>query len=147
MLCKAETEDLPFVADLLNRPENLDRLGGWDLAALSKAHVSSDHAIYLWRDATGPLGMIWLRDVQSPRIKIEEFAATRPGSGIGTRLLQAAIAALPAVPVWLNVAEDNLEAQRFYQRQGFTVFARAETLWQRRAGAPVGVLQMERTPT
>lgn len=147
MLCKASTEDLPFVVDLLNRPENLDRLGGADVAALSDVIADPDQAIFLWRADTAPAGMIWLRGTTSTRIKIEEFAVDRPGSGIGARLLQAAISALPPVTVWLNVAEDNLGAQRFYQRLGFGVFARAETLWQRRVGGPVAVLQMERNPT
>lgn len=146
MLSQAGSQDLPFVAGLLNRPDNLSRLGGWPDAALAATLTDPNQGLYLWRAADGPAGMIWLRDLRSGRIKIEEFAVNRPGRGIGALLLQAVIATLPRVPIWLNVAEDNLDAQRFYTRQGFTVLARADTLWQRRAGDPVGVLRMERNP-
>ena len=130
----AGAADLPFVAGLLNRPENLDRLGGWDIPALAAALTDPDQRLWLWRVGTSPAGMLWLRGATSARPKIEEFAVDRPGTGCGSALLGAVLSTLPGKTVCLNVAEDNLAAQRFYTRHGFAVCDRADTLWQRRRG-------------
>ena len=50
----------------------------------------------------------------------------RERSGIGTRLLDAAIAAARdagCTVVWLTTTNDNLDALRFYQRRGFRLCA------------------------
>jgi len=46
------------------------------------------------------------------------------GAGISTALMEAALnraAAMPAKSVWLGVNQQNLRAQRFYAKHGFTV--------------------------
>ena len=48
--------------------------------------------------------------------------ATPERAGIGTRLLEVAIAAARGAgctTVWLTTTNDNLDALRFYQRRGF----------------------------
>ncbi len=54
--------------------------------------------------------------------ELTAIAADPPAHGIGTRLLDAVVAAARAAgcaSVWLTTTNDNLDALRFYQRRGF----------------------------
>ena len=54
--------------------------------------------------------------------EIVAIAAEPRGTGVGSRLLDAAVEAARAAgcaSVWLTTTNDNLDALRFYQRRGF----------------------------
>jgi ribosomal protein S18 acetylase RimI-like enzyme len=60
------------------------------------------------------------------RCEITSIDATPQRAGIGTSLLDAAIAAARregCTAVWLTTTNDNIDALRFYQRRGFRLSA------------------------
>ena len=64
--------------------------------------------------------------IAGPRCEIVTIDASPERSGIGTRLLDAAIVAARdggCAVVWLTTTNDNLDALRFYQRRGFRLSA------------------------
>src|SRR5262245_46923508 len=64
--------------------------------------------------------------VDGPRCEIVSIDAMPERAGIGTRLLEAAIAAARGAgctTVWLTTTNDNLDALRFYQCRGFRLLA------------------------
>jgi ribosomal protein S18 acetylase RimI-like enzyme len=63
---------------------------------------------------------------EGSRCEIVSIDASPERAGIGTRLLDAAIAAARdagCTVVWLTTTNDNLDALRFYQRRGFRLCA------------------------
>jgi ribosomal protein S18 acetylase RimI-like enzyme len=60
--------------------------------------------------------------IEGERCEIASIDAEPEHAGIGTRLLEAVLAAARAAgctTVWLTTTNDNLGALRFYQRRGF----------------------------
>jgi ribosomal protein S18 acetylase RimI-like enzyme len=51
--------------------------------------------------------------------EIEALAATQPGAGVGTALVEALRARVGTLPIRVVTTNDNLRALRFYQRRGF----------------------------
>lgn len=54
------------------------------------------------------------------------ISSTRPGIGIGTRLIKAVTQAAQEAGckrIWLITTNDNLDALRFYQKRGFRLVA------------------------
>jgi ribosomal protein S18 acetylase RimI-like enzyme len=76
-----------------------------------------------------PIGLL-LHDPDDGRGEAELAALATPvrGAGGGTALVRALAARIPDRPIWLVTTNDNLDALRFYQREGY----RLRTL---RAGA------------
>lgn len=98
----------------------------------AEAVVAHDEAMYPARHP----GFVALRDGaiaghvsyrrEGTRCEIVSIDAQPPHEGIGSRLLDAAIAAARAEGcevVWLTTTNDNLDALRFYQRRGFRISA------------------------
>ena len=64
--------------------------------------------------------------VSAERCEITSIDASPKRSGIGSRLLEAALGAAARAgcsQVWLTTTNDNLDALRFYQRRGFRLAA------------------------
>jgi len=68
--------------------------------------------------------LVWHRE--SDAVEVVSLAATAPGRGVGTALLDSAVVTarrLGARRLWLITTNDNLPALRFYQRRGLRLVA------------------------
>jgi ribosomal protein S18 acetylase RimI-like enzyme len=76
-------------------------------------------------DAGGIVGLVTYR-VEGDAGEIVTLDSLRPGTGLGTALLSAAVDAARLAGcrrAWLITTNDNLNALRFYQKRGFHLFA------------------------
>lgn len=138
MLRPAGAADIPAMRAIFDAPGNLDKLEGYSAAQIEAALTDPGHLLFVWENAGVLAGFIWLTGLDAPdgRAKIEEFAAARPGAGLGKRLLEAALARpeLDGKAIWLKVAADNAGAIRFYERFGFVLTGIEPGVWHRRSG-------------
>lgn len=150
MLRPARTADIKAMRAIFDAPDNLDKLEGYSAAQIEAALADPGQFLLVWEDAGALAGFIWLTGLDAPdgRAKIEEFAAARPGTGLGKRLLETALKhpALTGKAIWLKVAADNAGAIRFYKRHGFTPTQLQPAAWSRRSGDMADALSMERRP-
>ncbi|MGB3316412.1 MAG: GNAT family N-acetyltransferase [Albidovulum sp.] len=149
MLRPAASVDLDFVQDLLNRPENLDRLAAYDSDALHSALTDPAWRLVIWDEGGEDAGFALLSQVVSGgKAKLEELAIDRPGGGHGSKLMNALFDDLRELGVsglWLYVVPENYRAISFYRRCGFHPVDGPTKLWRRRSGPPVEPIRMERT--
>lgn len=148
MLRLATPADLPLIQTVLNDPGNLDKLEGYDDAALRAAMEQPESWIYVWEEAGVWSGFCWLRLAQGA-VKVEEFGVLHPGQGVGRRFFEALLDQVTAEHgghIWLAVAADNAAAIRFYERFGFTQTLVKKAAWARRAGSVADAVMMERVP-
>jgi ribosomal protein S18 acetylase RimI-like enzyme len=101
------------IANMLERiyaPDNLMR------------EVKSGHRFWIAADHGEPVGYISAyKEKGAIWIKKLYLDASAQGKGIGARMVEAAVASfLPAREMRLLVHRENLPAQRFYDRLGFT---------------------------
>lgn len=141
MLRTARRDDVAFIQTILNAPDNLGKLEGYDDATLETAITDSGARVFVWEEAGDLLGFCWL-NADAEGWKVEEFGVASPGGGVGSRFFRSVLAAIDTDGLWLAVAADNEPAIRFYERFGFAVTARRSELWQRRAGTPVAPVIM-----
>lgn len=135
MLRNADPSDLRFIQSILNAPENLDKLEGYDDDVVAHAIANPDAPIFIWQGRQNPDGFCWL-SLAEDSIKIEEFGVATPGGGIGSAFFTAILDhyAQDPRPLWLAVAADNTAAIRFYQRFNFTPTETRPAAWHRRKG-------------
>ena len=76
---------------------------------------------FVAEDEGGPVGLLTYV-LQDDACEIVTIDALDEGRGIGTALIDAA-KALGSQRLWLITTNDNARAQRFYERQGFTLVA------------------------
>jgi ribosomal-protein-alanine N-acetyltransferase len=97
-------------------------------------------------DAAGlPVGFVVLRHAGSEAeiVSIGVDPGRRRG-GVGAALLTAAVEAAGLVPLFLEVAEDNLPARALYRRAGFAAVGRRRAYYARPGGASVDAIVMRR---
>ena len=122
---KASKADLPFIM-ATERTKGYDTLvGRWDetkhLAAIDDDH----YAYFVAKDGETPVGFSIVRDWASPeRVTcVKRIAVSRPGNGLGRRLLSEVVHAIfrdtDAHRVWLGVFPENERARRAYEAVGF----------------------------
>lgn len=145
MINLATPDDLSQIQQILNKPENLDKLEGYPDQAVLDAITSDNARVLVWKEAGSWSGFCWL-SVSDAGTKIEEFGVTAPGEGIGARFFKAILedfrsTKLPA-PLWLIVAGDNRGAFRFYERFGFVTFEVNKAAWKRRKGPVADAVKM-----
>jgi ribosomal protein S18 acetylase RimI-like enzyme len=112
---------------LVRRLRDEDR--GWvrgEAVALWGARVVVAHGVvyepaslegFVAQDGGRPVGLLTYR-VENDACEIVTIDAFEPGRGIGTALLDA-VRSLDHRRLWLVTTNDNLRAQRFYERAGF----------------------------
>jgi ribosomal protein S18 acetylase RimI-like enzyme len=96
----------------------------WDeaMAANGELFYPADHEGFIAGDWDG---LITYR-IRDGRCEVTLLEALREGEGIGSALLDAAVAAArdaACTSVWLVTTNDNLHAFAWYERKGFTVVA------------------------
>jgi DNA-3-methyladenine glycosylase I len=72
-----------------------------------------------------PIGLLTYR-IDGNSCEVMTLNSLRPGSGIGTELLETlktAAAEAGYKRLWLITTNDNVEALKFYQKRGFRLFA------------------------
>lgn len=145
MIRLARPDDIAFIKSLIDAPQNLDKLEGYDMATLRAALDDGGSTVLIWQPANQPEGFAWLRNT-AQGTKLEELAMARPGGGMGAAFLAAIrgwLAGRGATRFWLNVAADNDGAIRFYQRAGFRRGKVTSAVWQRRRGPVADALCMD----
>jgi len=137
-----ETHDAAFLHTLMNHPALMERLhqpptslADWQ-EAIQLWHSDPDEEGCIVTMADQPIGWFAVNDLLSPeRIPYIKMAALLPeyqNQGLGRRVvtqlcdwLQAQ--GYPAVRLFTD--QDNLRAQRCYQRSGFRIIAALEEPW------------------
>jgi ribosomal protein S18 acetylase RimI-like enzyme len=74
-------------------------------------------------ETDGALIGILTYDPQPDECELVALIAAVRGSGIGRALVAALRERIPDRPIWLVTTNDNVDALRFYQRQGFRLRA------------------------
>jgi ribosomal protein S18 acetylase RimI-like enzyme len=76
---------------------------------------------FVAEDEGGPVGLLTYI-LEGDACEIVTIDAFEEGRGIGSALI-GAVKGLGARRLWLITTNDNVQAQRFYERQGFTLVA------------------------
>lgn len=148
MIRLAHRGDIAYVQSVLNAASNLDKLAAYTDAQLLGAISDCTQRLWVWDEGGQAAAFLWVTGIGNPRRgpKIEEFGASLPGRGVGTRLFLAALHDLTqqglAQGLWLAVAADNGPAIRLYERLGFRATERRPAVWHRRAGPVADALVM-----
>jgi diamine N-acetyltransferase len=120
--CKA---DLPSIM-AIERMDGYDALvGRWDEAQHLAPMDDDRYAYFVARTDGVPVGFSIVRDwASAERVTcVKRIAVSRPGNGLGRRLLHAVVSRIfhdtDAHRVWLGVFPENERARRAYQATGF----------------------------
>jgi diamine N-acetyltransferase len=116
--------------DFIMRQEARDEIGKWLLPATKQDHLARrrdpDYRYeVLVNHEEQPLGYAILRGFESPYQSIElmRLAVATPGKGIGRAFLEKLISRSftewGAHRLWLDMFEDNINAERLYRKVGF----------------------------
>lgn len=147
MLRHADPTDLLYIQAILNAPDNLGKLEAYADELVLAAIESTRTAVFIWEEDGQWGGFCWLQ-LTPEGTKVEEFGVSIPGRGIGSRFFAAVLDQINRddcpTPVWLNVAADNSDAIRFYQRFGFVGKTLQKSVWKRRKGPVADALTMTR---
>ncbi|MBK1635028.1 GNAT family N-acetyltransferase [Rhodovulum adriaticum] len=153
----ARPDDFTFIHAIAARTENARFIIDEDDAALA-AHVAApDRDLVIWEDGGTPQGFALFAEIGNPaaRVELRRLALATPDAGLGAPFLRALIAhgfdGLGAERIWLDVAGDNLRAQKTYARAGFVHEGTLRRHWCRPAGdvadlAIYGLLREEWQP-
>lgn len=155
MLRSAQLGDIPYIQSILNTPDNLGKLAGYGDDAIRTALDDPQQVVLIWQESDeSAAAFVWLAVLEDgPKLgtKIEEFGVSRPGGGIGRKVMTALMAYCTdnncPKPLWLAVAGDNDGAIRFYERFGFAETDRKVKVWHRRQGEPADAVRMDFLPT
>lgn len=136
----AEQHDFAFIHAIAGRPENARFILDEDDAALADHIAAPDRDLVIWEVDGTARGFALFAEIGNPagRVELRRLALDTPGNGLGKRLLDALIAhgfgPLSADRIWLDVAGDNLRAQRAYAGAGFRHEGTFRRHWRRPAG-------------
>lgn len=154
MLRTALPDDIPYIQSILNTPDNLGKLAGYGDDAIRAALDDPQQVVLIWQEPDdSAAAFVWvavMKDGPKRGTKIEEFGVSRPGGGIGRKVMAALMAYVKdnscPNPLWLAVAGDNDGAIRFYERFGFAETGRKAKVWHRREGEPADAVRMDYLP-
>ncbi|MBQ1011395.1 GNAT family N-acetyltransferase [Micromonospora sp. M51] len=114
---KAVAEDAPFVDEALT-----DAFGSTMMAVHDELVDATGDAAAVAERCGNPVGVITYRHDGAQTWEILSLAATEPGIGAGSALLdwlRAEAIRQRVTRLWLVTSNENLAALRFYQRRGF----------------------------
>lgn len=139
---KAAAED----AALMARIHQSSFEKGWDAADILR--LMGQGGAWVVEHRAEVVGFLLFQKVLD-EAEILTFAvdAAQRGFGLGRKLMEAFLADMQAVGVtrvFLEVAEDNLNARRLYERAGFAESGRRRGYYQRWHGRRVDAVLMER---
>lgn len=136
----ATSADFAFLRALASRPENARFVVDEDDAAL-QGHVDApDRDLVIWDHDGAAAGFALFCELDNPanRAELRRLALAQTGTGLGRVLLDDlkayAFATLKVDRLWLDVAGDNLRAQKTYRRAGFVHEGTLRNHWKRPAG-------------
>ena len=130
----AGLEDLRFVTELENEPENAPFIGSWTV----EKHLSTirdparEHWIVEAEFPGSAVGFMIAYDFRADGqgVYIKRFAIAERGCGFGRQALRAflqhAFEELDAARVWLGVRKNNTRARDLYESEGFKFVAYQE---------------------
>ncbi|TCP63267.1 RimJ/RimL family protein N-acetyltransferase [Rhodovulum bhavnagarense] len=136
----ARRDDFPFIHAIAARPENARFILDEDDAALAAHIAAPDRDLVIWEQDGAAQGFALFAEIGNPagRVELRRLALASPDTGMGKPLLRALIAhgfdRLGARRIWLDVAGDNLRAQKTYARAGFVHEGTLRRHWGRPAG-------------
>jgi RimJ/RimL family protein N-acetyltransferase len=124
-LVRATISDLPYILATERKEGYEEFVGRWSEEKHRRALEDGHHAYFVGQVDKEPVGFAILRDWASPEqvILLKRIAVSRPGQGLGKRLLAALVERVfwetDAHRLWLGVFPDNLRARRAYEAVGF----------------------------
>lgn len=119
--------DLDFVLEAENHPDNRDYVTQWTKEQHRKAVDSTDMAHVIIETGLEPSGYLILAGLNNPARSIEllRLVVTDKGKGIGRDVLQlakrCAFNRWNAHRLWLDVRSNNPLARSLYESEGFQV--------------------------
>ncbi len=124
-LRRAKPDDIAWIM-LTERLDGYDSVvGRWDEDRHGREMTGSDCSYFVCEQDGAPAGFAILRGWDSPErvTLLKRIAVSRPGEGMGSRLLAAVTDAVfgktDAHRLWLGVFPDNIRARRAYEKAGF----------------------------
>jgi diamine N-acetyltransferase len=124
-IARAAAADVPFIM-ATERMDGYDAfVGRWDEARHLAALDDRNYAYFVARDGGQPIAFTIVRDWAAPERAtcIKRIIVSRPGNGVGRRLLGAVVDTIfsdtHAHRVWLGVFPENARARRVYEALGF----------------------------
>lgn len=140
MLRPATPQDFAFLHAVAGRAENARFIVDEDDTAL-QAHIDApDRALVIWEQDGAPAGFALFAELDNPanRTELRRLALDKTGAGLGRAFIEDlkayAFTTLGVNRLWLDVAGDNLRAQKTYARAGFTHEGTQRAHWRRPAG-------------
>ena len=125
IIARASKDDVPFIM-ATERTDGYDAfVGRWDEARHLAALDDRNYAYFIAREAGHPVAFTIVRDWASPEraTGVKRIVVSRPGNGVGRRLLRAVVdtifADTYAHRVWLGVFPENARARSVYEAIGF----------------------------
>lgn len=140
MLRPAVKADIPFFLDVQDRPDSLATIGANDAEGWGGLLADPDCHVLVWESDAGPAGYALLNTPAFDRTRVElrRLALADPGRGgakaMFPELFDHVFGPMGGLRLWLNVATDNLRAQRVYERAGFQREGHLRAHWLRRTG-------------
>lgn len=120
-------EDLPAVLALEADPDVAPWITAWPAERHLRAIRVPDEAHLAFWDGTLHAGFLLLAGIRNENrsVELRRIALRRRGEGLGSAALDLALThafgGCGAHRVWLDVLEENIRAQRLYDRAGFAV--------------------------
>ncbi len=136
----ATPADFAFLRALAGRPENAPFIVDEDDAALQGHIDAPDRDLVIWDHDGAAAGFALFCELDNPanRTELRRLALAQTGTGLGRVLLEDlktyAFTVLNINRLWLDVAGDNLRAQKTYRRAGFVHEGTLRSHWKRPAG-------------
>ena len=141
MFRAATAADIPFLLDLQDRPEFLPAIGSDDAVGWQKLIDAPERRVLIWQPAgENPAGvaLLTLGRIDASLVELTRFGMVSQNRGAGgtalAQLFAYAFEGLQAFRFYLHVAEDNLRAQRVYERAGMRHEGTLRQHWKRRIG-------------
>jgi diamine N-acetyltransferase len=125
-------EDLPFVRELEQHPENAPFISQWTPEQHADAIQRVDRQHWIIEADDGPVGYLIAYDLkaQDSGVYVKRIVVSRKDAGLGrgalAQFLEHAYRDLGTDYVWLAVRPENERAQRSYRSLGFEFTKRSE---------------------
>lgn len=125
-------EDLPFVRELEQHPENAPFISQWTVAQHADAIRRSDRQHWIIESDDRPVGYLIAYDLraQDSGVYVKRIVVSQKDAGLGraalAQFLEQAYGDIKTEYVWLAVRPENERAQRSYAALGFEYTKRSE---------------------
>ena len=124
-LRQATREDIPYIMQVERMPGYDKLVGRWDADQHAKAMGDPAYRTFIASENGRNVGFVMIRGWNSPDhvTLIKRVAVEHPGGGLGTRMVEAAVAEIysntVAHRIWIGCFPDNVRARKAYEKAGF----------------------------